>query len=373
MLDNPPGIEESGPSILTAEEQLHLLEISKTVARMYAHLKPLKATSTSAISNSEKMVVRNIVETAQSVGISASHTLRHLALYEKHRCRPSKRQKYTVPYSSCSKGARGLWFGICWKGRKLAEDLISDVVFVGQVAPNEHTRMVVTEGIEKVRKCCEEIKVERKVHMKDKWLRVLEFCKKNPEEMDKTNQEDAKRGDQESDERKKVKGNENNKKEQKKKEEDGKGKNTVKNSVEVEYDADVDTESAVNELSTETFLEEYNRLSSGQSSCANPFEDPRYEYEDSIQETENEDSDENNDEDTAKPPLSTTATAQDCLITMVYPVVKAKPPSSNSKGRDRVPSERKDESEGDSEASTNSSSSWEDYLARTQPISHLKN
>lgn len=366
MLDTPRGTEESGSSILSSEEQSHLLEISKTVARVYAHFKLLKVPSTSAISISEKIVVRNIVETAQSVGISASHTLRHLALYEKHRCRPSKRRKYTVPYSSCSKGARGLWLGAFWKRRKPAEDLASDVVFVGQVAPNEHTRMVVTEGIEKVRKCCEDIEVERKVHKKEKWLKVLDFCKKNQEEMQMTSQEDAKKERDDKDERKKNdkvtrKNKESNTKEQNE-DENSKGNSKVKSSIEVDCHAYVDSASPVDEFGTEPFLEEYNRLSSEQPDCANPFEDPHYEYEDS---------DEDKDQDTAIPSPFATATASDGPITMIYSFAPTKPPGNNSKNTDYVPSESEDESQGDSNARTDSSSSWEDYLERTRPISDL--
>jgi hypothetical protein len=332
VLDNPRGTEESGSSILTAEEQLHLLQISKTVARVCAQLKPRKAPSTSAISTSEKMVVRNIVETAQSVRISASHTLRHLALYEKHLCRPSKRRKYTVPYSSCSKGVRGLWLGTCWKTRKLAEDLVSDVVFVSQVAPNEHTRMVVTGGIEKVRKCCEEIKVEKKVHKEEKWVKVLDFCKKNQEEMKNVSQEDTKIERDGEDEKKKNdkvtrknsegETKDKNKKKQNKKDENGKGKNKVNSSIKMNCDADMDTASAFDESGTEPFLEEYNRLSPEQPDCANPFEDPHYEYEDS---------DEYKDEDTANPCSFATATASDGPITMIYSFTPAKAQCNESK------------------------------------------
>jgi hypothetical protein len=372
VLDNSPTTEQSGLSILTAEERLHLLEISTTVARMYAHLKPLRAPSTSVISNSEKMVMRNIVETAQSVGISASHALRHLALYEKHRCRPSKRRKYTVPYSSCSKGVRGLWLGTCWKAKKLAEDLISDVVFVGQVAPNEHTRMVVTEGIEKVRKCYEEIEVERKVHTNEKWLRVLDFCKNNQEDMKKTSHQDAKK---ESDGKSERKTNDKvtKKKRQKKKDENSEGKNKVENCIEVECDADVDSESAMDEFEIEFLLENHNRLSSDQPECTNPFEDPHYEYEGSAQEDANEDSDKTKSEDSTNPTSSAAITASDCPVTAIHSFVNAKPPGNCTNNMDRVPSKSEDGSEADFDASTESSSGWEDYLERTRAISYLDN
>jgi len=373
VLDNSPTTEESGLSILTAEERLHLLEISTTVARVYAHLKPLRAPSTSVISNSEKMVMRNIVETAQSIGISASHALRHLALYEKHRCRPSKRRKYTVPYSSCSKGVRGLWLGTCWKAKKLAEDLISDVVFVSQMAPNEHTRMVVTEGIEKVRKFYEEIEVERKVHTNEKWLRVLDFCKKNQEDKKKTSHEDAKKERGGKCEKKNLEGKykENKKKRQKKKHEDSKGKNKVKSGIEVECDADVDSESAVDEFETEFLLENHNRLSSDQPECANPFENPRYEYKGSVQEDANEDSDKDKSEDSTNPTSSAAITANNGPMTTIHSFVNAKPPGNHTNNMDRVPSDSEDGSEADFDASTESSSGWEDYLERTRAISYM--
>jgi hypothetical protein len=287
-LDAHPDMENRGSSILTAEEQLHLLEISKTVARVYAHLKLPKAASTGAISNSEKMVVRNIVDTAQSIGISASHTLRHLALYEKHRCCPSKRREHTVPFSSSSRGTRGLWIGNIWNARKNAKDLVSDEVFVGQIAPNEHTSMVLREGVQKIRQRCMKIKVERKVHKREKWLRVVELCKREEGEEEEEEEEsveevmkeivERERGDKE---KKKSRLEEEKAPEAKQADENEKGKNemtaTSHNRSELERDT-ADEQIAVNGFEIDPLVEEYSRTPCNVPKSSNPFEDPRYEY-----------------------------------------------------------------------------------------------
>jgi hypothetical protein len=382
-LDAHPDMGKRGSSILTAEEQLHLLEISKTVARVYAHVKLPKAASAAAISNSEKMVVRNIVHTAQSIGISASHTLRHLTLYEKHRCCPSKRREYTAPHSSSSRVTRGLWIGNIWNARKNAKDLVSDEVFVGQVAPNEHTRMVFREGVQRTRQRCVKIKVERKVHKREKWFRVVELCKREEgEEESMENVEDVTRemverekGDKE--EKKKSWLEEENGSEVKRADENGKGENentaTKHNRSELKRNT-ADDEIIVNNFEIDSLLEEYSRTPHNAPESSNPFEDPRFEYESS--EDQNANRDEETDKDRVEPEN------KDTRNTLLFPntgkpttttcLLAANVSCGEAAGRNHTHSESSDdESETDSDVHTGSTSSWEDYVQRTRPESYL--
>jgi hypothetical protein len=147
----------------------------------------------------------------------------------------------------------------------------------------------------------------------------------------------------------------------------------VGNCIEVECDADVDSESAMDEFEIEFLLENHNRLSSDQPECTNPFEDPHYEYEGSVQEDANEDSDKNKSEDSTNPTSSAAKTASDGPVTTIDSFVNAKPPGNCTNNMDRVPSKSEDGSEADFDASTESSSGWEDYLERTRAISYLDN